>query len=199
MIVLLLTVFFSTIAMYLNRCYSDQNEQKFYSRFNQIPENPNPKDEFGLSLANLPVDEKKEIQEIVKKALEGQYLYRFCHKNEEEMDELIESLYISSEYQNFKEEYKKEYKSQCNNISLEEILSSLEKIRFSKIWKYENLNDRIGIVAGPESGNIHSFLFKKINNLWRIEKEKFAMIKYYFDEHSAAKEILEQEKNETRR
>ena len=192
---LLLIVFLLMTMIISNDHYLKQSERRFYDRFNQIPENPNPEDIIGLSLANLPANEEKEIQKIIKKAFEGQYLYRFCHKDEEEMNEMIKNLYISEEYQQFKKEFKEEYAIRCV-MNLEDTLSSLEKIRFSKIGKYEDLDNRIGIVAGPESGNVHSFLFKKTNNQWKIEKEKWPIIKYYFDEHSAAKELIEQKNNE---
>jgi hypothetical protein len=191
---LLLTAFLGATSIYLDARHSKQAEQKFYDRFNQIPDNPSPEDVLGLSLANLSIDEEKEIQEIVQKSFEGQHLYRFCHKSEEEMDKSIENLYVPNEYQTFKEEYKKENELWCE-VSLEDTLVSLEKIRFSKIWKYKSLENRVGIVAGPESGNVHSFLFKKIDNQWKIEKEKWPMIKYYFDEHLAARELIEQNKD----
>lgn len=48
-----------------------KSEQRFYDRFNQIPENPDPGDIIGLSLANLSINEEKEIHEIIKKVFEG--------------------------------------------------------------------------------------------------------------------------------
>lgn len=113
------------------------------------------------------------------------------------MDELIENLYMSEEYQQFKKRLKKEYECVGREDSLKDISFSLEKMRFSKIGKYKDLDNRVGIVAGPKSGNVHSFLFKKVKNQWKIEKEKWPMIKYFFDEHLAAKQLLEQKNNET--
>ena len=194
--ILLIVVFLLMTVVISNDRYSKQSEQRFYDRFNQIPENPDPEDVIGLGLANLSTNEEKEIQEIIKKVFEGQYLYRFCYKNEKGMDELVENLYISEEYQQFKKEFKKEYEVWCG-MSLKDVSSSLEKMRFSKIGKYENLDDRVVIVAGPKYGSVQSFLFKKINNQWKIEDEKCPVIKYFFDEHSAAKQLLEQKNNET--
>ena len=187
-----------TVAVVLDKHNSTRkSEQRFYDRFNQIPKNSDTEDALGLSLANLPVNEEKEIHNIIKKSFEGQYLYRYYHKNEKEMDKLIEDLYIPEEYQRFKKELKEEYKYvERENVSLEDISYSIEKMRFSKIGKYKNLGSRVSIVAGPESGNVHSFLFKKVNSQWKIEKEKWSMIKYFFDEHLAAKQLIEQKNNE---
>ena len=195
-IVALLIVLGAVVLAVMNERDSKSREQWFDREFNQIPENPNPENIIGLSLANLSADEEKEIQEIIKKAFEGQWLYRYHYKSEDEMDELIRYLYLPGEYQQFKREIKEEYKYIGRENSLEYISSSLEKMRFSKPRKYENLDSRIGIIAGPEFGSIYYFLLKKMNNQWKIEKEKWPSIKYYFDETSIIKELIERENNE---
>lgn len=175
---------------------SKSRKQWFDREFNQIPENPNSEDIIGLSLANLSVDEEKEIQEIIKKAFEGQWLYRYHYKNEDEMDELIRYLYLPEGYQQFKKEIKEKYKYIGRENSLKGVSSSLEKMRFSKPRKYKDLDDRIGIIAGSEFGDVHYFLFKKVDNQWKIEKEKWPSVKYYFDETSIIKELVGKENNE---
>lgn len=173
-----------------------KSEQRFYDRFNQIPENPDPEDIIGLSLANLSVSEEKEIHEIIKKAFEGQYLYRYHYKNEDEMDKLIEDLYIPEEYQRFKKELEEEYKCVNRENSLENIFYSIEKMRFSKPREYRDFDDRIGIIGEPKSGNAHYFLFKKIDNYWKIEKEIWHIKSRFLDETSIIKQLLEQKNNE---
>lgn len=195
-IVVLLIISGVVVLAVINERDSKSREQWFDREFNQVPENPDSEDNIGLSLANLSTDEEKEIQEIIKKAFEGQWLYRYYHKNEDEMDELIRYLYLPEEYQQFKREIKEEYKYIGRENSLEDISYSLEKMRFSKPRKYKDLDGRIGIIAGPESGGIYYFLFKKVNNQWKIEKEKWSSIKYYFDETLIIKELIEKENNE---
>ncbi len=177
---LLVVVFLVVAKVILNERRLKQSEQRFSECFNQIPENPDPEDVMGLSLASLSANEEKEIQEIIRKAFEGQWLYRYCYKDEDEMDDLIENLYISKEYQQFKREIKEEYKYISRENSLENISYSLEKMRFSKPRKYKDLDDRIGIIAG--NGNIHYFLFKKINDQWKIEKEIWHIKPCFLDE-----------------
>lgn len=173
-------------------------KQDCFYQFNQILENPDPEDIIGVSLASLPVSEEKEIQEIIKKALEGQLLYRYYYKNEGEMDELIENLYLSEKYQQFKKGLKEKYEYVSRENSLKEISYSLKKIRFSKLRKYEDFNDRIGIIAKPEFGSTYYFLFKKVNGQWKIEREILPDIRLcYFNEVSIIQQLLEQENNET--
>ena len=173
-----------------------KSEQKFHDRFNQIPENPDPEDIIGLSLANLPANEEKEIHEIIKKAFEGQYLYRYQYKSEDETDKLMEDLYIPEEYQQFKEKLKEGYKSVNRENSLEDILSSLKKIKFSKLREYRDFDDRIGIIGEPKSCNAHYFLFKKVDNYWKIEKEIWHIKSRFLDETLIIKQLIEQKNNE---
>lgn len=172
-------------------------KQNCFYQFNQISENPDPKDIISVSLANLSASEEKEIQEIIRKAFEGQYLYRYHYKNEDEMDKLIENLYLPEKYQQFKKKLKKEYECVGRENSLKDISYSLEKIRFSKIRKYKDINNRIGIIAQPKSCGIYYFLLKKIDNQWKIEEEILPDIRYCsFNEDSIIKQLLEQKNNE---
>lgn len=193
---LIVVVFLVVAKVILNERRSNQSEQKFSECFNQIPESPNPEDVIGLSLANLSANEEKEIQEIIKKVFEGQLLFRYYYKSEDEMDELIENLYLPEEYQQFKKEIKEEYKYLGREDSLENILYSLEEMRFSESREYKGLDDRIGIIGEPKFSRTHYFLFKKIDNHWKIEKEIVSTIKPCFiSEDLIIQELLEQKNN----
>ncbi len=195
---LLLVVFLMAVKAILDERSLKQSEQRFSECFNRIPESPDSEDIIGLSSTSLSIDEEKKMQEIIKKAFEGQLLFRYYYKNEKEMDELIEDLYLSEEYQQLKKEIKEEYKYQNREDSLENISHSLEKMRFSKSRKYKGFNDRIGIIGELKLGSAHYFLFKKIDEHWKIEKEIVSAIKPCFiDENSIIKELIEQKENKT--
>ena len=193
---ILLLAILLTIIVVLNKYNLTRLSEKQFSKcFNQIPESSDHGDVIGLSLAKLSTNEEKEIHEVVRRAFEGQHLYRYYYKNEKEMDKLIEYLYLSEGYQQFKREIKEEYEYVNRESSLENILSSLEKMRFSKPRKYKDLDDRIGIIAG--NGNIHYFLFKKVNDQWKIEKEIWHMKPCFLDETSIIKQIIERSNDES--
>ena len=194
--ILLAVVFLVVANIILNERYLKQSEQRFSECFNQIPENPDPEDVIGLSLADLSINEEKEVQEIIRKAFEGQYLYRYYYKNENEMDELIGDLYLSERYQQLKIEIKEKYKYVNRENSLENISYSLEKMRFSRPRKYKDLDDRIGIIGEPKFNSAHYFLFKKIDNYWKIEKEIWHMKSCFLDETFVIQELLEQKSGE---
>lgn len=183
--------------------------------YDQTLENPDTKIT-GVSSANLSADEEKEIQEIIKKTLEGQWLYCYVDKDSYKLDKSIEDLYSLGEYQRFKEKFIKECRnSKQENITEKSILYFVKKMNFTKPVKYRKLSGRVGIIAGFTGiyyspfiknnqfgivtgfGDTHYFLFKKIDNYWKIEKEIWHIKSRFLDETLIIKQLLEQKNNKT--
>ncbi len=161
-------------------------KQNFFYEFDQAAENSNSENVIGLSVANLSPEKEKEIKNIIKKAFEGQWNY-YYDKNEDKLDESIRELYITEEYLLFKEEIKEELENNQSqyeyiNFTKEDVPNFIEDIKFSKLRKYRDFNDRIGVIAGFSGSNKFSmqyFLFKKENNQWKIEKERITYTSPY--------------------
>jgi hypothetical protein len=165
------------------------------------------------SVANLNLAEEEEIKSIIKKVFENQWNYYNC-ENEMTLDRLyIKELYIIEEHQNIKEELKKNLAVNYNdsgttnqygykNYNADDISRFIGEIQFSKPIEYESLNGRTGIFAGFNDNrsrkiDFHYFLFKKIGNQWKIEREKIAITSPYELTDAEAyiiKEILQKEK-----
>lgn len=148
----------------------------------------------GLSFASLSLSDEREIKNAIEKTLKSQWNY-FYNKDENQLDESIKNYYIYENYDSFKKELKEYFKDVTQN-GVGNIGSLNENIKFSKLRKYSNLDNRIGVII--ESFNYQYFLFKKVNNQWKIEKERIAFTKYSelpAAETNIIKEILEKDKN----
>ncbi len=190
---LLIIILFYIVLCFASNIYGPRCDM--FCRIDKTAENLGPENIIGLSLTDLSVNEKKEIQKIIKKAFEGEWNYYYSG-NEDKFDESVEDLYLAEGYQYFKKEMKEDRRySIPENISEEDVSRFIKNIKFSKPRKYQDLDDRIGIVGGDYSC-YRFFLFKKVNNQWKIEKEKWPTIKYHFNENLIIQELLEQKSSE---
>jgi len=157
----------------------ESKKRGFFYHFDQTVENSNLKNITGLGFADLSLKEEKEIRNIIKKAFAGQWNY-YYDKDENKLDKFIKDLYLPEEYLLFKEEIKETLKHNQEqyeyiNFTKEDVPDFIKKIEFSKFRKYRNLDDRVGVMAGFSGRNSLSmqyFLFRKVNDQWKIEREK---------------------------
>ncbi len=145
------------------------------------------------SIANLNPADEEEIKSIVKKSLKEQWIH-YNDENSDNLDKLIKELYLPEEYQHSKEEieYEKESRKQYGapvEFTSDTLSFYVRNIKFTKFIKYKGLDDRVGVIAG--SFNLHYFIFKKIDNQWRIEKERIDDTYHYG--LPDIKEILEEQ------
>jgi hypothetical protein len=179
--------------------------QDFFHEFDQVAENPNFENTIGLSITSLSFEKEKEIKSIIKKTFEGQWNY-YYDKDENKLDESISGLYLSEEYLLFKEEIKEKLKNNQDqyeyiNFTKKDVPNFVKDIKFSKLRKYKDFNNRIGVIAGFSSGNslgMQYFLLKKENNQWKIEKERITYTSPYElpnTEILIIEELIEQNNN----
>lgn len=198
------------VAILLYGAYSMYNKHKLekcnadaFCRFDTISKNAPVKDEIGRNLANLSFAEEKEIQEVIKKAYEGRWKY-YYDKDENKLDQSMDSLCLPEKYQCFKKEIKEESKERerygrSENTTLGYRVSSIKDLRFSKSRGYRDFDNRIGIIAGSYSLDFYYFLFKKTDNQWKIEKviKPIDISKLTRIDLLPIQELLEQKNNKT--
>ncbi len=169
---------FGIILSYIivGRIYQDLIHCDTFCRIDKmIVENIDSNNVIGSrSIANLDPADEEEIKSIIKKSLKEQWIY-YNDESSDNLDESIKELYLPEEYQNFKKEmeYEKENRKLYGapvEFTPNVLSSYVRNIEFTKFIKYKGLDDRIGVIAG--SFNLHYFIFKKIDNQWKIEKEK---------------------------
>ncbi len=223
--ILLFLILGAVILTIFNRHEMKVSEQSMSRRHDQILENPDPEDIIGLSSVNLSVDEEKEIKEIIKKEYNGQWKY-CCTGDDSEIKELYLLNRYQLFKQEVEVETEFEFDRRCReerDITQKEMSYFSKNIRFSKFREYRDLDDRVGVIASfggiyyapfikesqnkaPFSfdigiitsyGKNNYFLFKKVNNQWKIERKLFPTMKHFFDETLIIQQLLEQKNNET--
>lgn len=172
-----------------------------FNKIDKVPENSNPEDKIGLSLASLNLADKKEIQNIIVRAFEKQWNY-YYDNNENKLDQSIKEFYIPDGYEYFRKEMEKEKQytilGEITTKNISHYSKNIKDIKFGKPRSYRDLNDIIGMISGSDSVlGIHYFLFKKTGDGWKIEREKFSDIGYNFGEDLIVKELIEKKNNET--
>lgn len=160
-------------------------KQNFFYQIDQISLNS----EIGLNITDLSIADKSEIEFIVYKIFDYQWNY-FYSGEEKLLDrQYINDLYLSGSYQPVREKLQNRLAENYNDVGTQnqygyrnynssDISRFLQEIKFSKPRKYEGLNDRLGIMAGfydekTHKSDIHYFLFRNLDNQWKIEKEAF--------------------------
>lgn len=206
-LLIFISLFVLTIIILTIQSEYELKKQDFFYKFDQAVENPNPESAIGLGVANLSLEEEKEIKSIIKKTFEGQWNY-YYDKDENKLNESIKRLYISKEYLLFKEEIKEKLKNNQDqyeyiNFTKKDIHNFIKDLEFSKFRKYKGFNDRVGVIAGFSGSNSFSmqyFLLKKENNQWKIEKERTTYTSPYElpnTEMLIIKELIEQKNNDS--
>jgi len=221
---LLFLILGAGVLFILNRHEIKLSKQFMSEKYNQIPENPDSEDVVGLSLANLSAEEEKEIKEVIKKEYNSQWKYCQTFGDDREINKLY--FQDGYQLFKQERETKYGYDRWCQgerNITQKEMDYYGKNITFSKFRKYRDLDDRIGVVVlfggiyyapfiKKDQNNSFSsfnigiitsysecnyFLFKKIDNQWKIERKLFHSGKHFFDEISIIKQFLKQENNKT--
>ena len=223
---LLFLVLGIVILTIFNRHEMKVGEQSMSRRHDQIPENPDPEDIVGLSSVKLSANEEKEIKEIIKKEYNGQWKYCRTGDDSEIEEELYLPDIYQLFKQEIEVETEFEFDKRCReerDITQKEMDYFSKNIKFSKFRKYRDLDDRVGVIVSfggiyyapfikesqnkaPFSfdigiitsyGKSNYFLFKKVNNQWKIERKLFPTMKHFFNEASTIQQLLEQKNNET--
>lgn len=178
-------------------------KQNYFYVFNKVSENASLKNNNDISLINLSSDKEKEIHNIIRKSFEGQWNY-YYDENENKLDQSIKDLYYSKGYDYFRKEMEDEFTKQrgrYEGIISGDIPRFIKKIEFSKFRGYRDLNNRVGLIAGfmDTKNDMHYFLFKKVNDHWKIERERMPMFFSVLscEDDSIIKQLLEQQNNET--
>ncbi len=138
---------------------------------------------FGIEIIELPLKDERKLHSMIGKAIVAGFRYYETEKEEE--FEKVKSFFLPEEYERMKENINR-------LIKLEKIWKGIEckadtefsKIKFSQIGRYKELENRIRIStsillpfsspdvfgSGCSTGFGYIFIFKQVDNEWKIEK-----------------------------
>lgn len=170
----------------------DLKKQEFFYQIEQT----SPNDDIGLTTVELFSVDKSEIEFIIQKVFDYQWNY-FYDREEKLLDrQYIKDLYLPEGYQPVKEQLKNRLAENYNDVGTQnqygyrnynssDISRFFQETKFSKPRKYKNLDNRVGIMAGFYDGktyksDIQYFLFRKMDNQWKIEKEVMPDLGYLY-------------------
>ncbi len=167
--------------------------------------------EFGIETARLSFKEKRELHSMIEQTIMAGFQY--YDTGDEKEFKKIKDLFLIEEYERIKNSIKKmrdEHKKRLDAGPYPcKIPSHIPNGKFSKPREYKDLENRIGIMVlhkmsapdilggGCESDPLKIYIFKRIDNIWKIEKINGARIGWPIaetTENYVIKKLIEENK-----
>ena len=132
----------------------------------------------GVKTAKISRAEKKELESMINKSVKAQLEYYSTEK--EESLEKVKDLYLPDGFEEYKKDAKRKLAYFYDTRSEKQSYEKMGQLKFSKPRTYRDLPGRIGVISFAKfidnHGNTYStlnpiFIFKKINDEWKIEKQ----------------------------
>ncbi len=142
------------------------------------------KKELEIEIIDMSSEENQIFHSMIEKIIDAEF--RYYNTGDEKEFEKVKNLFLPEEYERSKRKINSVKTSDDKEFeNYYTIPDKITEIKFSEPRTYKDLEGRIGIISSifkknPENTNdkyysgkpYHIFIFKQVNNKWKIEKIK---------------------------
>lgn len=155
--------------------------------------------DLGIETARLSKNDEDQLRSIINES--NEVLLDYSLKMNDDDFKKVEDLYVPETFKNYKEYVKSRPGFMKGSGDEGQIPDNVNKIAYSKPRTYKDLQDRMGVINnisfidsnGEQYNDLTQiFIFKKINNEWKIEKRREVIASTEVDEDILIQEIKDE-------